>query len=290
MNRLIDEDSILAESRRYKMPSTVLITGASQGIGKATALLFARQGYDLVLAARQPERLEAVASEVRSLGQNALAVPTDVRDSEQVNTLVKKTLEYYGTLDVLINNAGIYLLGSVEAFSLSDWHQAIDTNFWGYVHTIHALLPHFLERGKGTIVNVSSIGGKVPIPYQVPYTASKYAVTGLTQSLHAELEPKGIKVCGVYPNFISTDLMERAIFRGKDEEDAQAREDLLRKGLSVPIIEKPDDVAQAIWDAVKHQKSDVMVGSANVSNASYKMFPGLMQWVFRKAFGVKDKT
>jgi NADP-dependent 3-hydroxy acid dehydrogenase YdfG len=262
LNRLIDKDSILEDSSVYKMPSTVLITGASQGIGKATALLFARQGYDLVLAARQPERLEAIASEVRSLGRNALAVPTDVRDSEQVNTLVEKTLEYYGTLDVLINNAGIYLLGSVEGFSLSDWHQAMDTNFWGYVHTLHALLPHFLERGKGTIVNVSSIGGKVPIPYQVPYTASKYAVTGLTQSLHAELEPKGIKVCGVYPNFISTDLMERAIFRGKDEEDAQAREDLVRKGLSVPIIEKPDDVAQAIWDAVKHQKSDVMVGSA----------------------------
>ena len=290
MNRLIDKDSILEDSSVYKMPSTVLITGASQGIGKATALLFARQGYDLVLAARQPERLEAIASEVRALGRNALAVPTDVRDPEQVNTLVEKTLEYYGTLDVLINNAGIYLLGSVEAFSLSDWHQAIDTNFWGYVHTIHALLPHFLERGKGTIVNVSSIAGKVPIPYQVPYTASKYAVTGLTQSLHAELEPKGIKVCGVYPNFISTDLMERAIFRGKDEEDAQAREDLVRKGLSVPIIEKPDDVAQAIWDAVKHQKSDVMVGSANVSNASYKLFPGLMEWVFRKAFGVKDKS
>ena len=290
MNKLIDKDSILEDSSVYKMPSTVLITGASQGIGKATALLFARQGYDLVLAARQPERLEAIASEVRSLGRNALAVPTDVRDSEQVNTLVEKTLEYYGTLDVLINNAGIYLLGSVEGFSLSDWHQAMDTNFWGYVHTLHALLPHFLERGKGTIVNVSSIGGKVPIPYQVPYTASKYAVTGLTQSLHAELEPKGIKVCGVYPNFISTDLMERAIFRGKDEEDAQAREDLVRKGLSVPIIEKPDDVAQAIWDAVKHQKSDVMVGSANVSNASYKLFPGLMEWVFRKAFGVKDKS
>jgi len=290
LNKLIDKDSILEDSSVYKMPSTVLITGASQGIGKATALLFARQGYDLVLAARQPERLEAIASEVRSLGRNALAVPTDVRDSEQVNTLVEKTLEYYGTLDVLINNAGIYLLGSVEGFSLSDWHQAMDTNFWGYVHTLHALLPHFLERGKGTIVNVSSIGGKVPIPYQVPYTASKYAVTGLTQSLHAELEPKGIKVCGVYPNFISTDLMERAIFRGKDEEDAQAREDLVRKGLSVPIIEKPDDVAQAIWDAVKHQKSDVMVGSANVSNASYKLFPGLMEWVFRKAFGVKDKS
>ena len=290
MNRLIDEDSILADSRPYKMPSTVLITGASQGIGKATALLFARQGYDLVLAARQPDRLEAIASEVRSFGRNALAVPTDVRDFEQVNTLVEKTLEYYGTLDVLINNAGVYLLGSVETFSLSDWHQAMDTNFWGYVHTLHSLLPHFLERGKGTIVNVSSIGGKVPIPYQVPYTASKYAVTGLTQSLHAELEPKGIKVCGVYPNFISTDLMERAIFRGKDEQDAQAREDLVRKGLSVPIIEKPDDVAQAIWDAVKHQKSDVMVGSANVSNASYKLFPGLMEWVFRKAFGVKDKS
>ncbi len=270
------------------MGDTVLITGASQGIGKATTLLFASKGYDLILAARQADRLEAVATEVRSLGREALAVPTDVRDPEQVNALVQKALAHYGSIDVLINNAGIYLLGPVEEFLLSDWHQAIDTNLWGYIHTIHALLPHFLERGTGTIVNVSSIGGKVPIPYQVPYTASKYAVTGLTESLQAELKPKGIQVCGVHPNFIKTDLMERAIFRGKDEQDAQERQDLVEKALKSPLLETPEKVAHAIWNAVKNQRSDVMVGSANVSNAAYKLFPGAMQSVFRKTFATEE--
>ncbi len=267
------------------MASTVLITGASQGIGKATALLFARKGYDLVLAARQADRLAAVAQEVETLGRSALAVPTDVRDPLQVNTLAQKALEHYGSIDVLVNNAGIYISGPVEQFSLSDWHQAVDTNFWGYVHTIQALLPHFLERGTGTIVNLSSIGGKVPTPYLTPYCASKFAVTGLTESMHSELKPKGIHVCGIYPNLIKSSLMERAIFQGKDDQDAQARRDQLNKVLSVPVVEKPEDVAQAIWDAVKHQKSEVMVGSANISQTAYRLFPGLMQWVFRQTLG-----
>lgn len=270
------------------MADTVLITGASQGIGKATTLLFAQQGYDIVLAARQADRLEAVAAEVQALGRNALAVPTDVREPEQVNALVQKALERFGAIDVLINNAGVYLLGSVEDCTLKDWHQIIDTNLWGYIHTIYALLPHFLERGTGIIVNVGSIGGKVPIPYQVPYTASKYAVTGLTESLQAELKPKGIQVCGVHPNFIKTDLMERAIFRGKDEQDARERHDFVEKALKSPILEKPEQVAQAIWDAVKHQQSEVMVGSANVSNAAYKLFPGAVQSVFRKTFSTNE--
>lgn len=270
------------------MASTVLITGASQGIGKATALLFAHKGYDLVLAARQVDRLEAVASVIHSLGRSALAVPTDVRDPDQVNTLIDKALDYYGAIDVLINNAGIFLLGTVEECSLNDWHQIIDTNLWGYIHTINALLPHFLEQGTGTIVNVGSIGGKIPIPYQIPYTASKYAVTGLTEALHAELAPKGIHVCGVHPNFIKTSILERTIFRGKDEQDAQARHDLVEKAVNSPVLENPEKVAKAIWDAVNYQKSDVLVGSAKVSNAAYQWFPGLMQWIFRKTFGMKD--
>ncbi len=266
------------------MASTVLITGASQGIGKATALLFARKGYDLVLAARHADRLEAVAQEVQALGQAALAVPTDVRDPDQVNALVHKALDHYGAINVLVNNAGIYISGPVEQFSLSDWHQAVDTNFWGYVHTIQALLPQFLERRSGTIVNVSSIGGKVPIPYLVPYSASKYAVTGLTEALHSELAPKGIHVCGIYPNLIKSDFMERAIFRGQDNQESQARRDQLNQVLNAPVIEKPEDVAQAIWNAVKHQRSEVIVGSANLSKTADRLFPGLMQWVFRRTF------
>lgn len=265
------------------MAPTVLITGASQGIGKATALLFARKGYDLVLAARQPDRLAAVGEEVKNLGR-AVLIPTDVRDALQVDNLVKKALEQYGAIDVLINNAGIYLSGPAEQFSLEDWHQAVDTNLWGYIHTIHALLPHFLERGTGTIVNLSSIGGKVPVPYLVPYCTSKFAVAGLTESLHSELQPKGIHVCGIYPNLIKSSLMERAIFRGKDDRDAQARRDQLNQVLSTPVVEKPEDVAQAIWDAVKHQRAEILVGSASFSKAAYRLFPGLMQWIFRKGF------
>jgi len=269
------------------MTSTVLITGASQGIGRETALLFARKGYDVVLAARQISRLEAVAQEVQALGQTALAVSTDVKDPEQVQNLVQKALAQFSAIDVLVNNAGIYISGPVEEFSLEDWHQAIDTNLWGYIHTIQALLPHFLERGTGTIVNVSSIGGKMPVPYLVPYSTSKFAVTGLTEALHSELGPKGIQVSGIYPNLIQTNFLERAIFRGKDSQDQQARRQQVEKILQVPLVEKPQDVAQAIWEAVAHNRAEVVVGSAKVSTTAHQLFPSLMQWVTRNVFQMK---
>jgi short-subunit dehydrogenase len=256
------------------MAPTVLITGASQGIGKATALLFARKGYDLVLTARHLDRLESVAQEVQSLGRPApLTVPCDVTDPLQVDALVAKALDHHGNIDVLINNAGVFAEGPVDGFSL----------------TIHALLPHFLQRKSGTIVNLSSIGGKVPTPYVVVYCTSKFAVTGLTESLHAELKPKGIHVCGIYPNLIKSSLMERAVFRGSDEEDAQIRRDQLDNVLKVPMVEKPEDVANAIWDAVKNQKSEIMVGSANFSQGFYRLFPGALQWVSRQGLKNKDK-
>jgi short-subunit dehydrogenase len=271
------------------MVSTVLITGGSQGIGKATALLFAQNGYNVVITARQADRLEAVAQELREAGHEAFAIPADMRDSEQVKRLVAQALAQYGTIDVLVNNAGVYISGPAESFSLEDWHQAIDLNLWGYIHTIHYLLPHFLERGKGTIVNVSSIGGKVPVPYLAPYCTSKFAVTALTESLQSELEPKGVFVAGIYPNLIKSDLMERAIFRGKDQDDENARRQQLEQVLQVPVVEKPEDVAQAIWHAVKDKKKEILVGSANLSLTSNRLFPGLMQWIFRKTFKLQDQ-
>ncbi|MDF5717359.1 MAG: SDR family NAD(P)-dependent oxidoreductase [Rhizonema sp. NSF051] len=272
------------------MSPTVLITGGSHGIGKATALLFARKGYDLVLATRHIESLESVAQEVQNLGHIApQIVPCDLRDPLQVDTLVQKALEHHGHIDVLVNNAGIFAEGPVEQFSLSDWHQVIDLNLWGYIHTINALLPHFLQRKTGTIVNVSSIGGKVPTPYLVPYCTSKFAVTGLTEAMHAELKPKGVHVCGIYPNLIKSNFLERAIFRGKDEQDIQARREQLDKVVKTPVIEKPEDVANAIWDAVKNQKSEIMVGSANMSQALDRFFPGFVQWASRQTLKNQDK-
>jgi short-subunit dehydrogenase len=270
------------------MNPTVLITGASQGIGRETARLFARNGYNVVLAARQSDRLEALAQELRTFGHSAIAIPTDVKDPTQVNTLVQKALDHYRSIDVLINNAGIYISGPVDKFTLEDWHQAIDTNLWGYIHTIQALLPHFLAQRSGTIVNLGSIGGMTPIPYLVPYTTSKFAITGLTRALHSELAPKGIHVCGIYPNLIKTDFLERAIFQGNDAQDIQARRQQVEQVLDTPIIEKPEDVAQAVWDAVKQKRTEVVVGSANLSAGINRLFPSLMQWLLRQTFKNKD--
>lgn len=271
------------------MVSTVIITGASQGIGKATALRFAQNGYNLVLAARHVDRLNATAEELKSIAPRVTAIPTDTREADQVKILIDRAISEYGSIDVLVNNAGVYISGPADAFSLEDWHTAIDTNLWGYIHTIHAILPHMISQGRGMIVNVSSSGGKVPIPYLVPYTTSKFAVAGLTQSLQSELSPKGITVCGIYPNLIKSDFMERAIFRGKDEEDTIARRKQLEQVLSVPVVEKPDDVAKAILDAVKHKKTEVIVGSAGASVASSRLFPDLLQWVMRRTFKNSDK-
>ncbi|WP_017653065.1 SDR family NAD(P)-dependent oxidoreductase [Fortiea contorta] len=272
------------------MAPTAIITGASQGIGKATALLFAQQGYDLILVARQANNLEALAQQIQSLGlKTPLTFACDVKDPSQVQTMTQKAWEQYNYIDLLINNAGIFASGPVENFSLSDWHDVIDTNLWGYIHTINAILPHFLQRGSGTIVNVSSIGGKVPTPYLVPYCTSKFAVTGLTEALQTELKPKGIHVCGIYPNLIKSSFMERAVFRGKDEADLQTRREQLNTILKNPVVEKPEDVANAIWDAVKNQKSEVTVCSANFSQALYRLFPGLTKWLSRQALQNQDK-
>lgn len=270
------------------MTKVVLITGASQGIGKATALRFAQEGHNVVLAARQHDRLEAVAHEVQALGREALVVSTDVQKWEQVKALIEKAIAHFGQVDVLVNNAGIYYMGPVDQASLEDWQQIIQTNLGGYIHTIHALLPHFLERGTGTIVNVCSIGGLDPIPYQIPYTTSKFAVAGLTKSLHAELKPKGIHVCGIYPSFIRTRLMERGRFRGYSEETAQARHDFVNAAFHTALLEKPENVAAAIWKGLKQQKSDVVVGTAKFWTTTYHLLPWVMKPIFRRTFGMGE--
>ncbi|MCU0547791.1 MAG: SDR family NAD(P)-dependent oxidoreductase [Leptolyngbya sp. Prado105] len=271
------------------MASTVLITGASQGIGKATSLQFAHNGYNVIMAARTVDRLNAAAEEVKAFAPSVTAIPTDTRDPEQVRKLIDQAIAQYGSIDVLVNNAGIYSSGPADSFSLAEWHTTLDTNLWGYIHTIHFLLPHLIAQGHGMIVNVSSSSGKVPIPYLVPYTTSKFAITGLTQSLQSELSPKGITVCGIYPNLIKSNFMERAFFPGKDQEDAIARRKQLEQVLNVPVVEKPEDVAKAIWNAVKHKKTDVMVGSANASLISNKLFPDFLQWAMRRTFKNSDK-
>jgi short-subunit dehydrogenase len=132
----------------------------------------------------------------------------------------------------------------MEKTSLEDWHKVIDLNLWGYVHTIQALLPQFLARGAGTIVNVGSFGGKVPLPYMTAYCTSKYAIAGLTETLRLELEPKGIQVCGVHPSVTKSAFLERSIFRGQDEQETNERQQRMAQMLESPLASQPEDVAK----------------------------------------------
>lgn len=270
-------------TRSERMIPTILITGASQGSGKATALLFAKKGYNVVLAARQADRLKEVADEIQSLGRATLTLPTDVSDQQQVETLISKALDFFEHIDVLVNNAGVYLSGSLEETPQSDLEWLINTNFWGYVYTIKALLPHFLERKSGTIVNMIGLAGKIPYSQMSAYCASKHAVKGITDSLRLDLEPQGIQVCGIYPNWISSDLMERAIFRGKNKQEIRERCAKMNNNLNSVLASTPEDIAEVIWDAVKKNRAEVIVGSAVAVTEAYRLFPKLTNWIRKKS-------
>lgn len=252
------------------MSSTVFITGASEGIGKATALLFAKNGYDLIITARTKDKLEATAEELRILNRNVLAISTDVSNYSAVEALVNLSLERFSKIDVLVNNAGICMTAPMAKTTMEDWQKIIDVNLWGYIHTINLLLPHFLERKQGSIINVGSFGGKIPLPNMTAYCTSKYAITGLTETLRLELEPQGIHVSGVHPSVTNSDFLERAVFKDSDPEQ-------MKQILSSPFVSQPEDVAKAIWDAVKHPQAEVVVGSAKIPTFLNRLFPGVTQ-------------
>ena len=259
------------------MPATAFITGASEGIGKATALLFAKNGYDLVITARTKDKLEAVAEEIRALDRQVLAVSSDTSDRVAIESLIARGIERFGQIDVLINNAGVCMSAPMSETTIEDWERIINVNLWGYIYTIKALLPHFIDRQQGNIINVGSFGGKVPLPKMTAYCTSKFAITGLTETLRLELEPQGIHVSGVHPSVTNSDFMKRAIFKDRDPQEKENRRKSMAQMLSSPLSSQPEDVAKAIWNAVKHPQAEVVVGSAKVPALLNRLFPGMTQ-------------
>ncbi|NET03982.1 MAG: SDR family oxidoreductase [Symploca sp. SIO2B6] len=265
------------------MTLTAVITGASQGIGRATAYLLARKGYNIVLAARQHDRLEAVAGKIQEQGGQALAIPTDVTDIQQVNILIEKALETYTQVDVLLNNAGICMTAPMAQTSLEDWQKILNVNLWGYIYPIHALLPHFLERRQGTIINVGSFGGKMPLPHMSAYCTSKYAVTGLTETLRLELEPKGIHVCGVHPSVTNSDFLERAVFRGEGDNSNQRIRQQMEEMLKSPLASQPEAVAEDIWNLIKSPQAEIVVATGAIATNLYRLAPNLTRWLLQQS-------
>ena len=264
------------------MTQHVLITGASQGSGRATAILFAQKGWNVTITARGRDRLETVAETIQSIGQKALAVPADVGDASQVASLVEHSLNTFGKIDALINNAGICLTGSVVNTTLDDWRRILDTNLWGCIHTVQAVLPSMIAQQQGSIVNVGSFGGKMPLPQMTAYCTSKYALTGFTESLRLELQGQGIHVGIVHPGVIDSNFMERAMFRGASEREADGLRQQMVDTLGASWVSQPEDIAEAVMKMVKKQQAETIVGPVGIATELNRLFPQLTQWALAK--------
>ena len=184
----------------------VAVTGASSGIGEATALACAGAGAAVALAARRTERIEALAVQITAEGGRALAVQTDVGQESQARAFVERAHSELGRLDVLVNNAGVMLLGPIENAPTEEWRRMIEANVFGVLYCTHAALPLMREQGSGHIVNVSSVAGRVARAGSGVYNLTKFGVGAFSESLRQEGVPIGVRVTTVEPGAVATEL------------------------------------------------------------------------------------
>ena len=264
--------ALLRQSRKIDLKGrVVVVTGASSGLGLIIARQAAMQGARLVLAARGEAYLKAAEAELRGIGAEVIAVPTDLTDEGQARNLIARAIERFGRVDILVNNAGIISVGPVETMTVADYQAAMATNFFGELYPTLAVLPHMRAAGSGRIANVVSVGGKLAVPHLLPYSASKFALTGLTEGLRSELAKDNILVTGIYPGTIRTGGHAHAEFKGnKDAEYAWfALSD------TVPVVSTSADLAaRRLWDAVLHGDPEVVVGwNARLAVVFHSLFP-----------------
>jgi NADP-dependent 3-hydroxy acid dehydrogenase YdfG len=184
----------------------VAITGASSGIGEATALAAAQAGAAVALAARRTDRIEALAERIAGAGGRAIAVPTDVGDEAEARAFVQRTIAELGRLDALVNNAGVMLLGPIAGASTEDWRRMIDVNVYGVIYCTHAAIDHLVQRGSGHVVTVSSVAGVRASAGSAVYNLTKFGVNAFSESLRQELAPHNVRVTVINPGAVDTEL------------------------------------------------------------------------------------
>lgn len=235
----------------------VLITGGSRGLGLVMARQLVAEGAKVALLARDADELERAAADLRGRGGTVYTITGDVGDREVAEASVALTAAQFGRLDVLVNNAGIIQTGPYQHMELSDYEQAMATHFFGPLYTIRAALPHLRRQDGGRIVNIASIGGKLAVPHLLPYSASKFALVGLSSGLRSELAGEGITVTTVCPGLMRTGSHVNALFKGKQSEEYFwfALSD------SLPLITVTgEEAAQQIVRACRRGDAELVIG------------------------------
>lgn len=264
--------------------ATVVVTGASSGVGRATALAFAQQRANVVLAARDPGTLKEAAGDCEHAGGQALAVPTDVTDEDAVRELARQAVERFGSIEVWVNNAGVQLYGHFEKTPPDAFRRVVDTNLFGEIHGSRTALEQFRRQRRGVLINVASIWGRVTSPYVAAYVTSKFGVRAFTDCVRqglADLEgAEGIHVCTILPEAIDTpDLSHAANYVGR-----QIR-------VAAPVA-APERVARAIVKCARHPRREVTVGWAGhlLELGDWLMPASVYSWVVPYLFDLTAIT
>ncbi len=245
----------------------VVITGASMGIGEAIAKLFADQSARVVLLSRDAGRAEAARDRIGHT-ESTLALSCDVRHREEIDRVVSLTLHHFQRIDVWINNAGHGLLDSVATVEMDALHETFDTNFFGTVACMQAALAVMKQQGSGTIVNISSVAGHIPLPFHAVYSATKFAMNAFGKAANIELKGSGIHVMTVCPGYVRTDFSANAV-RGREAKTVRPSS---VRGISV------QRVARAVMRGYLKQKREVVVPwTMHPAIKVYQLFPGLVE-------------
>jgi uncharacterized protein len=254
---------------------TAIITGASSGIGQATAAVLTEERVNTVLASRNRKKLEALALDLVSLPGRTLVVPTDVTDRLAVEALVRRTAEEFGRVDILINNAGTGLFAPIAGGSPENMRRLFEVNFWGAINCIQAVVPYMQSQGRGHIVNVASVAAKISPPYMGMYSATKFALSAVSDALRSELAGSGIGVSTVYPGLTQTSFMEN-----------------MTQEVEVPAIPPvarfvgSDAVARRIVQSIRLGLRDAYVSPEDIAVVGLNtVVPQLVDWTMRTFIG-----
>ncbi len=257
------------------MPSlqnkVVLITGASSGFGEEAAFLFAQEGCKVVLAARRMDRLQNLAEKIQVVGGEAMAIPVDIVNPAEVENLVQSTLDLYGRIDILFNNAGIGRVDWFENHTLErDIATLIQVNLIGLMQVTRVVLPHMLARREGHIINMASVAGLIASPLIASYAASKHGVRAFTDALRREVAPLGIKVSGIYPGPAATEFGQHI---GRNEAYSSVRSRFKSRMSS-------EYVARRVVDVAKHPRRSLVIPWWFRIIATFDMlFPVVVDWI-----------
>ena len=250
----------------------VVITGASMGIGEALAKLFVENGANVVLLSRDSSRAEMARTRI-GFPERTAAFACDVRHSEEMDLVIALTLHHFKRIDIWINNAGHGLLDSVSQMNMAACHDLFETNFFGAVSAMQKVVPIMQQQGGGTIINVSSVAGHIPLPFHAAYSASKFALNAIGKGARVELKNDGIHVLTVCPGYVQTAFSQNAV-RGNDLKKVRPNS---VKGITA------ERVARATLQGYLKGKREVVVPwTMHIPVKLYQLFPGLVEWAMAR--------